>query len=85
MQILALRHKMYYSDFKTKQMLKLNVHRAFHICLRTSEKFIVVEGVIVYMCTWRIIYDVLRSDFYRYAALARQATVPNYIRGVFLL
>ena len=71
-QILALRHKMYHSNFKTKQMLKLNVHRAFHICSRTSGKLTVVEGAIVCMRAWHIIYDVLRLDFYRYAALARQ-------------
>jgi hypothetical protein len=74
--IYTLRHEMHHSDSKSKDALRLGVHRHFHRIKGESRRFYVLEGKLVCMLAWRKVYGVSKTDFYRYkqyAASGRRA------------
>ena len=68
--IKTLRYEMHHVDNKSKDSIRLVVHRSFHYEPQSSKKVCVVEGKAICMPAWRMIYGVSKTDFYRYRAYA---------------
>jgi hypothetical protein len=60
---------MNHSDSKSKDALRLGVHRHFRRIKGESRRFYVLEGKLVCMLAWRKVYGVSKTDFYRYKLL----------------
>ena len=65
-ELRILREEMYYSDTKSRNAIKLSVHRAFHYCPMSGQKLAVVEGKSVCFKAWRFIYDISPENFSRF-------------------
>ena len=74
----TLRYEMHHSDSKSKDSMKLSVHRNFHCIPNTSKRVCVVEGKTVCMHAWRLIYGVSKTDFYRYRDYAATGRRPQH-------
>jgi hypothetical protein len=79
--IYILWHEMHHSDSKSKDALRLGVHRHFHHIKRESRRFCVLEGKLVCMLAWRKIYGVSKTDFYRYKQYAASGRRAQYHGG----
>lgn len=64
----TLRYELHHSDTKSKDSIRLAVHRNFHYLPGTAKKVCVLEGKVVCMTAWRLIYGVSKTAFYRYRA-----------------
>lgn len=74
----TLRYELHHSDTKSKDSIKLAVHRNFHYIPNTSKKVCVLEGKVICMSAWRMILGVSKTDFYRYRAYAASGRRPQY-------
>lgn len=66
----TLRYELHHSDSKSKDNIRLAIHKNFHYVPNTRKKVCVVEGKVICMSAWRMIYGVSKTDFYRYRAYA---------------
>jgi hypothetical protein len=64
--IYTLHHEMHHLDSKSKDAIRLGVHRHFYRINGKSMQFCVLEGKLVRMLAWRKIYGVSKTYFYRY-------------------
>jgi hypothetical protein len=79
--IYTLRHEMHHSDSKSKDSLRLGVHRHSYSIPGQSSKMCCLEGRLVCMQAWRKIYGVSKTDFYRYKQYAATGRRAQYHGG----
>jgi hypothetical protein len=79
--IYTLQHEMHHSDSKSKDALRLGVHRHFRRIKGESQRFCVLEGKLVCILAWREIYGVSKTDFYRYKQYAASSHQAQYHGG----
>lgn len=77
-----LRYEMHHSDTKSKDSIRLAVHRNSHYLPGTKKQVCVLEGKVVCMSAWRMIYGVSKTDFYRYRAYAESGRRPQHHGGL---
>jgi hypothetical protein len=69
---------MHYSDSRTKDILRLGVHRQSYIGTTVSKSMFVLEGREVCMDAWQKIYGISKSNFYKYKGYARSGRRTQY-------
>jgi hypothetical protein len=79
--IYTLRHEMHHSDSKSKDAIRLAVHRHCRRISGESRRFCVLEGKLVCMLAWRKIYGVSKTDFYRYKQYAASGRRAQFHAG----
>jgi hypothetical protein len=79
--IYTLWHEMHHSDSKSKDALRLGVHRHFHRIKGESRQFCVLDGKLVCMLQWRKIYGVSKTYFYRYKQYVASSHRAQYHGG----
>jgi hypothetical protein len=72
---------MHHSDSKSKDSLRLGVHRHSYSIPGQSSKMYCLEGRLVCMQAWRKIYGVSKTDFYRYKQYATTGRRAQYHGG----
>jgi hypothetical protein len=76
-QVETLRYELHHSDTTAKDSIRLAVHRNFHYVPGTLKQVCVLEGKVVCMSAWRMVYGVSKTDFYRYRAYAESGRRPQ--------
>ena len=74
----TLRYELHYADSKSKDSIKLAIHKNFHYISNTSKKVCVTEGKVICIGAWRMIHGVSKTDFYRYRAYAASGRRAQY-------
>jgi hypothetical protein len=76
--IATLRHEMHHSNSRTKDVLRLGVHRKSYIGTTVSKSISMLEGREVCIDAWRKIYGVSKFDFYKYKGYTRSGLRVQY-------
>ena len=74
----TLRFEMHHQDFKSKDGIRLGVHKASQHIQGKSSKTCMVEGRMVCLHAWRMVYGVSKTDFYRYRKYAATGRRPQF-------
>ena len=69
-EVETLRYEMHHSDTTAKDSMRLAIHKNFHYVPGSVKQVCVIEGKVVCMTAWRMLYGVSKTDFYRYRAYA---------------